>query len=525
MILAGPQGPATACFGGRATLDDLFKRAVARRPDALALIDPPDRERVLGGEPRQLTYREADRVISAVAGRLRRMGLRTDAIVAVQMASTVESVLTILGVLRAGLIAMPLPILWRRAEMIAALSRVGAMALIVSGRIGSADHYELAMGVAAEVFAIRHVCGYGINSPDGLVGFDDLFTTDQLDPLPGWGEDRAAEPGPGVHLAVITWDMSGDGSVPVARSHAELIAAGLAVASESGLRENATLLSTLTLCSFAAIASCMVPWLLVGGTLALHHPFDADAYYRQLATIRIDTVVLPGPVAVQLAPSSQAPFDGVAPDVTAVWRSPERLARAFPWRKPEARMTDILVFGETGLIAARRGADGRPAAIPFGSAQTAPDRRRKSVAAEIRLTATGTLAMRGPMVPKAAFPPGAERSRSPHLRVSTNGYVDTGYPCRPDLPAMIVTGPPPGMVAVGGYRFALRELERVVDCCQCGPAMVTALPDALTGHRLAATASDRECVQALLRTRGVNPLLVAAFESPRHHRREARSPS
>ena len=359
MILAGPQGPATACFGGRATLDDLFKRAVARRPDALALIDPPDRERVLGGEPRQLTYREADRVISAVAGRLRRMGLRTDAIVAVQMASTVESVLTILGVLRAGLIAMPLPILWRRAEMIAALSRVGAMALIVSGRIGSADHYELAMGVAAEVFAIRHVCGYGINSPDGLVGFDDLFTTDQLDPLPGWGEDRAAEPGPGVHLAVITWDMSGDGSVPVARSHAELIAAGLAVASESGLRENATLLSTLTLCSFAAIASCMVPWLLVGGTLALHHPFDADAYYRQLATIRIDTVVLPGPVAVQLAPSSQAPFDGVAPDVTAVWRSPERLARAFPWRKPEARMTDILVFGETGLIAARRGADAR----------------------------------------------------------------------------------------------------------------------------------------------------------------------
>ena len=64
------------------------------------------------------------------------------------------------------------------------------------------------------------------------------------------------------------------------------------------------------------------------------------------------------------------------------------------------------------------GADGRPAAIPFGSAQTAPDRRRKSVAAEIRLTATGTLAMRGPMVPKAAFPPGAERSRSPHLRVT-----------------------------------------------------------------------------------------------------------
>jgi acyl-CoA synthetase (AMP-forming)/AMP-acid ligase II len=272
VILAGPRGrPATTCFGGRATLDDLFKRAVARRPDTLALIDPPDRECILGGEPRQLTYRGADRVISAVAGRLRRMGLRTDAIVAVQMASTVENVLTILGILRAGLIAMPLPILWRRADMVAALGRVGAMALIVSGRIGSADHYELAMGAAAEVFPIRHVCGYGNNPPDGLVAFDDLFTTDQLDPLPGWDEERA-EPGPGAHLAVITWDMSGEGPVPVARSHAELIAAGLAVASESGLRENATLLSTMTLCSLAGIATCLVPWLLVGGTLGAPPP-------------------------------------------------------------------------------------------------------------------------------------------------------------------------------------------------------------------------------------------------------------
>jgi hypothetical protein len=525
VILAGPRGrPAIACVGGHATLDDLFKRAVACRPDTLALIDPPDRERILGGEPRQLTYREADRVISAVAGRLRRMGLRTDAIVAVQMASTVENVLTILGILRAGLIAMPLPILWRRADMVAALGRVGAMALIVSGRIGSADHYELAMGAAAEVFPIRHVCGYGNNPPDGLIAFDDLFTTDQLDPLPGWDEERA-EPGPGAHLAVITWDMSGEGPVPVARSHAELIAAGLAVASESGLRENATLLSTMTLCSLAGIATCMVPWLLVGGTLALHHPFDADTYYRQLATIRIDTVVVPGPIAVQLAPSSRALLDAAAPDVAAVWRAPERLARALPWREPKARMTDILVFGETGLIAARRGADGRPAAIPFGSAQTTFGRARKSVAAEIRLTAMGTLAMRGPMVPQAAFPPGAERSRSPHLRVSANGYVDTGYPCRPDLPAMIVTGRPPGMVAVGGYRFALRELERVVDCCQCGPAIVTALADALTGHRLAATASDPESMQASLHMRGVNPLLVAAFGSPRHHRQEPDHPS
>jgi hypothetical protein len=73
--------------------------------------------------------------------------------------ATVENVLTILGVLRAGLIAMPLPVWWRRADIIAALNRIGPMALIVSSRIAAGDHYQLAIRVAAEVFPIRYVCG------------------------------------------------------------------------------------------------------------------------------------------------------------------------------------------------------------------------------------------------------------------------------------------------------------------------------------------------------------------------------
>ena len=127
MILADPRSrPAAARIGGRATLDDLLRRAAQRRPDAIALIDPPNRESFTDGQPRQLTYAQADRMVSAIAGRLRRMGLHTDAVVGIQIANTVESVLTLLGVLRAGLIAMPLPLLWRRAEAVAALSRVGA---------------------------------------------------------------------------------------------------------------------------------------------------------------------------------------------------------------------------------------------------------------------------------------------------------------------------------------------------------------------------------------------------------------
>jgi non-ribosomal peptide synthetase component F len=54
-------------IGGRASLDDLFRRNAERRPDALALIDPPNRKAFTAGAPRRLTYAQADHVVSAVA--------------------------------------------------------------------------------------------------------------------------------------------------------------------------------------------------------------------------------------------------------------------------------------------------------------------------------------------------------------------------------------------------------------------------------------------------------------------------
>jgi len=84
--------------GDGTTLDDLFRRAGVRRPEALALIDPENRESFTDGAPRSLSYAQADRAISAVAARLRRLGLATDTVVALQLPNTVESVIALLGV-------------------------------------------------------------------------------------------------------------------------------------------------------------------------------------------------------------------------------------------------------------------------------------------------------------------------------------------------------------------------------------------------------------------------------------------
>ena len=166
--------PTGAGVAGDATLDHLFRAAAAQRPDAIALIDPPNRASFTDGAARRLTYAQADRTISAIAGRLRQMNLHADAIVGLQIANTVDSVLTFMAVLRAELIAMPLPLLWRRADAVSAIRRAGASALIVSGRIGATDHFDLAVNAAAEAFTVRQVCGFG-PPPDGAISLDDLF--------------------------------------------------------------------------------------------------------------------------------------------------------------------------------------------------------------------------------------------------------------------------------------------------------------------------------------------------------------
>jgi hypothetical protein len=366
------------------------------------------------------------------------------------------------------------------------------------------------MQVAAEIFPVRYVCGYGRNAPDGLIPFDDLFTAEKLDPLPSLEDERGPDPGPGAHLAVITWDVSAEGPVPVARSHAELIAGGLAVVLESRLEQDAVLLSTLTMSSFAGLATALMPWLLLGGTLALHQPFDPEAFLDQVESVPFDTVVVPGPLAAQLAETDHLLVRDRLSHVIGVWRAPERLARALPWRAAKVRMTDVQVFGEAGLLAACRGPSGKPVATPFGVVFAPRAVKGAVVAIEIATTPHGTLALRGPMVPRSPFPPGAERSGLPYFKAAPNGFVDTGYACRPDSAAMLVTGPPPGIVSIGGYRFVVHELQDLVSSVEGGSGTLAVLPDVIAGHRLAG-GGDRDAIQTALARLGANPLLVGAF--------------
>ncbi len=484
------------------TLDGLFRRILARQPDALALIDPPDRMRVTGQPPRRLTFAQADRAISALAAHFVDAGLPPHSIVAVQLANTVEYALTVLAAHRARLVVALMPQLWRHADLAVALNRVGARAIVGCSRIDGVSHADLIMNAAVEAFSVRHVCGFGPDLPEGVVPLDDLITQGHAT-LPAIALDAR-------QAALISFDVTTNGLLAVPRTHLNLISGGLAIFLESGMAQGGTLLATQCMGSFAGIASSLVCWLMSGGALALHHPFDGEVLARQLVDLNCNTLVCPAALAMRLGEDEDLLDESALRNIISLWRTPEQVTSSPPWSSRRVGLTDVYVFGEAGLFGARRGREGAAADIMPGPYGAPRDDEQSPVAGETLLTDAGTLALRGSMVPLAAYTAAARDEFCRDAPPLT--YVDTGYAARLDRSsgAICITAPPPGIMAVGGYRFQADELQAWARRLGDG-AMLTALPDRLSGHRLAGRANDNSRARGALAELGLNPLMVEAF--------------
>jgi hypothetical protein len=315
----------------------------------------------------------------------------------------------------------------------------------------------------------------------------------------------------GRRAAIISFDVTADGFRAVPRTHLHLIAGGLAVFLESGVPQGATILSAFAPPSFAGIASSLMIWLLSGGALSLHHPFDADVLEQQLNEQACDVLVAPAPLALRLAEAGMLSRMPALRHVIGLWRAPEQVASSPEWPAEQAALTDVYLFGEVGLFAARRADDGAPNPILPGPQRAPRDAEDASITGDILLTPKATLALRGPMIPVAAYAPSALSGNSLTAPPPLD-HVDTGYAARLDRAtgALCITAPPSGIMAVGGYRFLAHDLQEWAKRLGQG-ALLTALPDRLSGHRLAGRAQDNARAREAFSELGLNPLMSEAF--------------
>nr|WP_218626266.1 class I adenylate-forming enzyme family protein [Bradyrhizobium sp. dw_78] len=480
----------------------MFRRVLTRHPDMPALLDPVNKARITGLPPKRLTFAQADRAITALAAHFIEAGLPANSIIAIQLPNTVEFVLTVLAAHRAGLIVALLPLLWRQAELTVALNRSGARAIVTMSKIDGVNHADLAMNAAAEAFSIRHVCGFGHDLPEGMASLDQVLAH----PPEASREIRHD----GRRAAIVSFDVTADGFCGVPRTHLSLIAGGLSIFLEANVAQGAKIMSAFAPASFAGLASSLLVWLLSGGTLALHHPFDGDALEQQIEEEGCDTLVAPAQLALRLAEDDLPSRFPTLRNVIGLWRAPEQISSSPPWVIPGVTLTDIYLFGEVGLFGARRTEDGAPAPVLPGPHGAPRDVAGSSISGETLITPKGTLGLRGPMVTVAAYNPAP--LGDPLTAPPPRDYVDTGYAARLDRSTgtLCITAPPSGIMAVGGYRFLSQDLQEWAKRLGQG-ALLTALPDRLSGYRLAGRAQDNARARDALSELGLNPLMVEAF--------------
>ena len=125
---------------------------------------------------------------------------------------------------------------------------------------------------------------------------------------------------------MISFDVTADGFRAVPRTHLNLIAGGLALFLESDVPQGATIMSAFAPSSFAGLTSSLLVWLLSGGTLALHHPFDGDVLEQQINEDACDTLIAPAQLALRLAELDLPSRLPTLRHVIGLWRAPEQVA-------------------------------------------------------------------------------------------------------------------------------------------------------------------------------------------------------
>ena len=156
------------------TADGLLRYWARANPTAPAICDAPNREALGLGPFRAFNYADAETIVEAIAGNLHALGLCPGDVVALQLPNIAETPLLVAGAWRAGLVAWPLPLLWRGVEIGAAFSRVTPRAVICAGPSPIYDNADLMCRIAADHLSIRFILGLGERLPDGVTSIEEV---------------------------------------------------------------------------------------------------------------------------------------------------------------------------------------------------------------------------------------------------------------------------------------------------------------------------------------------------------------
>ncbi len=272
------------------TVDGLLRRRASQRPGVTALCDPPNLAALGFGEPKTLSYRETDAAVDALASFFIELGLEPGDTVVAQLPNLAMAPLTLLGAWRAGLTVAAVPMLWRAEEIAKVCEEVAPKALIgVSSFVGE-KRAETLCAMAASQLSVRFVLGFGRDLPDGVASLDEAIAAGQT------GRERLMDSPPRLSPAMITFTArAGAPLVAVARREEELLAQGAMTVLSLSLDAGDVILNPYPLTGPVGLSLGLMAWLVSGGTLVQHTPFDYQPFVKQLLDSGATVTAMPPP--------------------------------------------------------------------------------------------------------------------------------------------------------------------------------------------------------------------------------------
>ena len=273
-------------------IDALLRERVERDGDIPAIVDPLNRDALMDGPFRELTWPQLDEQVSRLAQVLLDEGVTAGDVVGVQLPNTVEIAVAFLAIVRIGAIVAPFPVQYRAYELTHLSHVAQAKLFITAGRIGHRQAAAEIAGLRDSIPSLRVVAAFGPALPDGVVGLDERITAagdrrGLAAYLQGWSPDPN-------DCVTICW-TSGTESTPkgVQRTHYDWMAMSTGTVEGPDLTRDDVLLNPFPMVNMAGINGMFLPWLKVGGLLVQHHPFDLATFLRQIEQHRATYTVAP----------------------------------------------------------------------------------------------------------------------------------------------------------------------------------------------------------------------------------------
>ena len=266
---------------------DTLRDIVAKYPERMALIDPPNKESLMGLKPERVTYKEFGRAVDAVATALIEMGIEKDDSIILQMPNCWEQAMLHFAIARAGAILSSCPMQWRQRELGYIMGLTQAKAYLTVEEFHGFSYTEMGEKMQSELTDLKHVISLKkLKEMAGRKPDSERLDEIKVDPN---------------DIFYIQW-TSGTEAEPKGcpMSHNQVYSLIKITRDVYQYKNGDIMLFPAPLTNMMGEHTFMTGVLGCAGTMVIHHPFEPEIYIQQLIQERVRDTFMPTAMMLML---------------------------------------------------------------------------------------------------------------------------------------------------------------------------------------------------------------------------------